>query len=182
LNRAAPGETASAPNVEQARGVYRRLLRYARPYTGMYLLGVLGMMLYAGTDLLTINFTKNYLQNSLALEHNRTLLLWLPLWILGIFLIRGIGDYLANYFPVWVGRQVVKAIRTDLFAQYLRLPTSTYDRENSGTMLSRLTYNAETVAGATTDALTVIIRDSLSIAFNIGALFWLNWRLALYAL
>lgn len=182
MNRAAPGETASAPNVEQARGVYRRLLRYARPYTGMYLLGVLGMMMYAGTDLLTINFTKNYLQNSLALEHNRPLLVWLPVWVLGIFLFRGIGDYLANYFPVWVGRQVVKAIRTDLFAQYLRLPTSTYDRESAGAMLSRLTYNAETVAGATTDALTVIIRDSLSIAFNIGALFWLNWRLALYAL
>jgi ATP-binding cassette, subfamily B, bacterial MsbA len=182
LNRAAPGDATGAPNVDQARGVYRRLLRYARPFTGMYLLGVLGMVMYAGTDLLTINFTKNYLQNSLALEQNPMLLQWLPVWVLGIFLFRGIGDYLANYFPFWVGRQVVKAIRSDLFAHYLRLPTATYDRESGGSMLSRLTYNAETVAGATTDALTVIIRDSLSIAFNIGALFWLNWRLAIYAL
>ena len=182
MNRAAPATSASASNGTPARGVWRRLLRYAQPYTGMYLLGVLGMMMYAGTDLLTINFTKEYLQNSLALERNHALLQWLPFWVLGIFLFRGVGDYLATYFPFWVGRQVIKAIRTELFAHYLRLPTSTYDRESSGSMLSRLIYNAETVASATSDSLTVIIRDSLSIAFNIGALFWLNWRLAICAL
>ena len=49
-----------------------------------------------------------------------------------IFLVRGVGDYLANYFPSWVGRQVIKAIRGDLFAQYLRLPTARYDRESIG--------------------------------------------------
>jgi subfamily B ATP-binding cassette protein MsbA len=181
LNRAASGADAIASG-EQARAVWLRLLRYARPYLGMYLLGVLGMCLYAGTDLLIVGFTKTYLQNSLALERNPQLLQWLPLWALGIFAVRGLGDYLANYFPFWVGRQVIKAIRTDLFVHYLRLPSSTYDHESTGTMLSRLTYNAETVAAATTDALTVIIRDSLSIAFNVGALFWLNWRLAMYAL
>ncbi|HEV7986802.1 MAG TPA: lipid A export permease/ATP-binding protein MsbA [Steroidobacteraceae bacterium] len=182
MNRPAPGTVASVASGEQVRGVYRRLLRYARPYVGMYLLGVLGMMMYAGTDLLTITFTKTYLQNSLALERNPHVLQWLPFWVLGIFLFRGVGDYLANYFPFWVGRQVIKAIRTDLFAHYLRLPTATYDRESTGTMLARLTYNAETVASATTDSLTIIIRDSLSIAFNVAALFWLNWRLAIYAL
>jgi ATP-binding cassette, subfamily B, bacterial MsbA len=182
LNRAAPGEAASAADSDRARGVYLRLLRYARPYLGMYLLGVLGMIMYAGTDLLTISFTKTYLQNSLALERNPQVLQWLPFWVLGIFLFRGIGDYLANYFPFWVGRQVIKAIRSDLFVHYLRLPTATYDRESTGTMLARLTYNAETVASATTDSLTVMIRDSLSIVFNVAALFWLNWRLAIYAL
>jgi subfamily B ATP-binding cassette protein MsbA len=182
LNRAAPGTPASASNIEQARGVYRRLLSYARPYTAIYLLGVVGMLLYAGTDLLTIAFTKSYLTSALALEQHRQVLQWLPLGVLGIFAVRGLGDYLANYFPFWVGRQVIKSIRRDLFEHYLRLPTSVYDRESSGTMLSRLTYNAESVAAATTESLTVIIRDSLSIIFNVGALFYLNWRLALYAL
>ena len=181
MNRAATGTEASASST-QARAVYARLLRYARPYLGVYLLGVLGMMMYAGTDLLTINFTKTYLQNSLALEHNRQILKWLPFWVLAIFAFRGIGDYLANYFPFWVGRQVIKAIRSDLFVHYLHLPTAIYDRQSSGTMLARLTTNAETVAGATTDSLTVIIRDSLAIAFNVAALFWLNWQLAIYAL
>jgi subfamily B ATP-binding cassette protein MsbA len=182
LNQPAPGNPASASNLELARGVYRRLLSYARPHVGMYLLGVLGMILYAGTDLLTIKFTQTYLQDALALERNRQVLEWLPLWVLGIFFIRGVGDYLATYFPFWVGRQVIKSIRADLFAHFLRLPTATYDRESSGAMLSKLTYNAESVAAATTEALTVIIRDSLAIAGNVGYLFYLNWRLAMYAL
>jgi subfamily B ATP-binding cassette protein MsbA len=182
LTPAAPGSPASAPNLYQARSVYRRLLRYAQPYVGMYSLGVLGMIMYAGTDLITVYFIKTYLQNTLALQQNPRVLQLLPLGVIVIFLVRGGGDYLASYFPSWVGRQVIKAIRSDLFAQYLRLPTSQYDQDSSATMLTRLTYNTELVASATTDSLTVIIRDSLAIVFNIGMLFWLNWKLALYGL
>jgi subfamily B ATP-binding cassette protein MsbA len=170
---------AVAPRAGQ---VYRRLLGYAWPFRGMYAIGVLGMGLYAGSDLITIWFVKTYLQNTLALQHNVQLLRWLPLGVLVIFLVRGLGDYLANYFPSWVGRQVIKAIRSDLFAQYLRLPTARYDGESAALMLNRLTYNTEMVASAATDSLTVIIRDSLAIIFNVGALFWLNWRLGLFAM
>jgi subfamily B ATP-binding cassette protein MsbA len=138
-------------------------------------------MLYAGSDLATIDFTKNYMSDVLTLEHNSKVLSLLPLGVILIFLVRGIGDYLANYFPSWVGRQVIKTIRGELFAHCLRLPTARYDHESTSVMLNRLTYNTEMVASAATDTLTVIIRDSLAILINVGALFWLNWRLALFA-
>jgi len=175
----AAGVAAAPEGVLQARKIYARLLRYAWPYRAMYLVGVVGMVLYAGSDLITVFFTKTYLRDALALQNHQIVLRWLPLGVLLIFLSRGVGDYLANYFPFWVGRQVIKAIRGELFAQYLRLPTAQYDRESSAVKLNRLTYNAEMVAAATTDSLTVMIRDSLAISFNVGALFWLNWRLAL---
>ena len=57
-----------------AARVYGRLLRYAWPYRGMYLIGVVGMILYAATDLVTLLFIKTYLQNTIALEHNPKLL------------------------------------------------------------------------------------------------------------
>jgi len=178
LIEAAAGAAAAPPGVQQARKIYARLLRYAWPYRAMYLVGVVGMVLYASSDLITVFFTKTYLHDALALQQHQIVLRWLPLGVLLIFLSRGVGDYLANYFPFWVGRQVIKAIRAELFAQYLRLPTAQYDRESSAVKLNRLTYNAEMVAAATTDSLTVMIRDSLAISFNVGALFWLNWRLA----
>ncbi len=179
MNDAAPGGAASLESVQQARKIYARLLRYAWPYRAMYLVGVVGMVLYAGSDLITVVFTKTYLHDAMALQQHQRVLRWLPLGVLLIFLARGVGDYLANYFPFWVGRQVIKAIRGELFAHYLHLPTAQYDRESSAVKLNRLTYNAEMVAAATTDSLTVMIRDSLAIMFNVGALFWLNWRLAL---
>jgi ATP-binding cassette, subfamily B, bacterial MsbA len=179
LNDAARGAAAVPERVLQSRKIYARLLRYAWPYRAMYMVGVLGMVLYAGSDLITVFFTKTYLHDALALQQHQIVLRWLPLGVLLIFLSRGVGDYLANYFPFWVGRQVVKAIRGELFAHYLQLPTAQYDRESSAVKLNRLTYNAEMVAAATTDSLTVMIRDSLAILFNVGALFYLNWRLAL---
>ena len=179
MNDAARGAAAVPERVLQSRKIYARLLRYAWPYRARYMVGVLGMVLYAGSDLITVFFTKTYLHDALALQQHQIVLRWLPLGVLLIFLSRGVGDYLANYFPFWVGRQVVKAIRGELFAHYLQLPTAQYDRESSAVKLNRLTYNAEMVAAATTDSLTVMIRDSLAILFNVGALFYLNWRLAL---
>jgi subfamily B ATP-binding cassette protein MsbA len=173
---------ASLPGSPSAAQVYGRLLGYAWPYRGMYFIGVIGMLLYAGTDLFTLYLMKTYLQDTTALQHNPHWLGWLPLGVMLIFLMRGGGDYLANYFPGWVGRQVIKAMRGQLFAQYLRLPTARYDTEASAAMLNRLTYNTELVAGAATDSLTSLIRDSLQIMVNLGYLFWLDWRLALFSM
>jgi subfamily B ATP-binding cassette protein MsbA len=182
LNDTAHGGTASVPRLQSARQVYGRLLGYAWPHRAMYLIGVIGMVVYAGTDLVTLYVMKTYLQDTTALQRNPQWLGWLPVGVLVIFLMRGGGDYLANYFPGWVGRQVIKAIRADLFAQYLRLPTARYDTEASAMMLTRLTYNTEMVAGAATDSLTSIIRDSLQILFNVGYLLWIDWRLALFSM
>jgi subfamily B ATP-binding cassette protein MsbA len=97
-----------------------------------------------------------------------------------LFLLRGTGDYMSTYFPGYVGRQVIKSIRAALFRHYLHLPASYYDRAQGGMMLSKLTFNIEQVAEATTKAITSLIRDSITIVVLISAMFWFNWRLALF--
>jgi subfamily B ATP-binding cassette protein MsbA len=164
-----------------AMQVYRRLLRYAWPYRGQFLIGVFGMLLYAASTLLVTYLAKNFLNEKLLTQDPRALL-YLPLGAIAIFIVRGVGDYLSSYFPGRVGRAVVKAMRRDLFAQYLQLPTARYDRESSGALLTRLTYNTELVAQAATDSLIVIVRDSLTVTVLIAALFYLNWKLAAYSL
>jgi len=170
-------------DVQRAGRIYGRLLRYAMPYWRMYLVGMVGMGLYAITDLLWARFAQIFMHNTTSKAAlNPHLLALLPLAIIGIFIVRGVGDYLGTYFPAWVGRQVIKVIRGDLFAQYLRLPTARYDRESTSGMLTRLIYNAELVASAGTDSLTTVIRDSLTIAVDIGVMVHYNWKLALFAL
>ncbi|MGB8692842.1 MAG: lipid A export permease/ATP-binding protein MsbA [Steroidobacteraceae bacterium] len=170
----------AAPPVSAAQ-VYRRLLHYARPHAGMFAIGVLGMMMYAAVTPITAWFVKKFL-NAAFVAQNMLVLRYVPAGVIALFLLRGVGDYLANYFPGWVGRQMIKAIRADLFAHYLRLPTSWYERESSGPMLSRLTYNAELVADAATNSATVLIRDSLAIAGGVLYLFYLNWKLAAFVI
>ena len=164
-----------------AAAVYRRLLGYARPHWRMFMIGVLGMVMYATVSPVIAWFIKKFL-NAAFLAKNLLVLKYVPAGLIVLFVFRGVGDFLANYFPAWVGRQMITAIRAELFAKYLQLPTAWYERESSGPMLSRLTYNAELVADAATNSVTVLIRDSLTIAGLIGYLVWQNWRLAAFAL
>jgi ATP-binding cassette, subfamily B, bacterial MsbA len=169
--------TAVAPI--DAKGVYRRLLSYARPHLGMFLIGVVGMALFAATGPAFAWLVQNFVD--LGFVKKDPSVLWLvPLGAPLLFLLRGLGDYVGVYFPGYVSRQIIKAMRRDLFGQYLRFPAKYYDRESSGAMLSRLTFNIEQVAEATTNSTGALIRDSLTIILQIGWLFVLNWKLALF--
>ncbi len=161
--------------------VYKRLLGYAKPHVGIYLLGVLGMILFAATDASLGLFVRKVFTEDFILEHPDTV--WLiPLGVVILFALRGIGDFVGNYFPSYVGRQVIKGLRRDVFSHYLRLPTAYLDREKSGNLLSKLTFNVELVAAAATSASIALIREPLTIVFLIGILFYLNWQLALFCI
>jgi len=161
--------------------IYRRLLRYARPYVGVFLIGVLGMILFAATQAALAYLVKTFFKGAFVVKDPR--ILWeIPLAVVVLFTLRGIGDYVANYYPSWVGRQVVKGLRRDVFAHYLRLPTAYLDKQQSGHLLSKLTNNIELVAGAATNAAISLIGDSLSLIGLLGYLFYLNWRLASFCI
>jgi subfamily B ATP-binding cassette protein MsbA len=173
--------SATLPDAAAARAVYGRLLRYALPWRGQFLIGVVGMALYASTEAGTAWFVDKFLEHAFVNPDPRVA--WaVPLGAVLLFLVRGVGDYLATYFPGRVGRQVVKAIRRDLFAQYLHLPAAVYDREPGGRMLSRLVYDAEQVAEAATNSIGIIIRDSLALLGLLGYMFYKSWQFTLLAL
>jgi subfamily B ATP-binding cassette protein MsbA len=164
---------------DDALRIYKRLLRYAAPHWGMFLIGVVGMALFAASDASLAWLTTKFLQGAFV-KPNPKILVIVPIGVFVLFLVRGIGDYVSNYFPGWVGRQVIKSLRGELFSHYLHLPSLYFDSQQSGQMLSKLTYNIELVAEATTNAITVLIRDTLTIVGLVGYLLYLNWRLALF--
>jgi len=172
---------STPPPVVDSTKVYRRLLAYARPHLGMFMLGVVGMALFAATDTAMAWFIQKFVKGTFV-ERDPEILWLIPVGAPVLFLLRGIGDYMSVYFPGYVGRQVIKSIRRELFRHYLDLPASYYDRSSSGTLLSRLTFNIEQVAEATTTSITSLIRDSLTIVGLIGWLFHLNWQLAAFVL
>jgi ATP-binding cassette, subfamily B, bacterial MsbA len=161
--------------------IYRRLLTYAQPHWRMFMVGVFGMMLFAATDGLLVLLVREFLNEAFVTKSN-DVIVWVPVGIVLLFTMRSIGDYISNYFPGWVGRQMIKSMRGELFAHYLRLPASYYDKGSTSQMLSRLTYNIELVAEATTNSITVLIRDTLTIAGLFTLLFYINWRLTIFVL
>jgi subfamily B ATP-binding cassette protein MsbA len=99
-----------------------------------------------------------------------------------LFLLRSLGDYVATAFPARVGRHVVKAMRRDLFDQYLHLPAAAHDREPGGRMLSRLVFDAEQVAEAATNSVGILVRDSLALLGLLFYMLYMSWELTLLVL
>jgi subfamily B ATP-binding cassette protein MsbA len=160
---------------------YRRLIGYLREHQTMFIVGVLGMVMSAASNAGWAAFIKFFLDGTFVNKDPR--MTWLvPVTLIALFVFRGVGDFLQTYCPGYVGRHVVKSMRAQLFAAYLHLPVSFFDREASGALLSRLTYNTEQVASATTESITVFIRDTLTIFGLVGYLLWQNTRLTLISL
>ncbi|GAC1660311.1 MAG: lipid A export permease/ATP-binding protein MsbA [Steroidobacteraceae bacterium] len=166
---------------EHAWRDYRRLLGYSRAWRGRFILGVLGATLYAATMTSFALFAKKFGDGTLTHQDPRTIV-WLPVALVGLFFLRGLGDFTQTYFMGYVGRQVVNRLREEVFRHILRLPIGYFDHNSSGTLLSRLTFNSEQVGQATTDSVLTVVRSTLTIIGSIGILLWMNPRLTLIAL
>ena len=175
------GNRAAVPAAPNSWAIYLRLISYAKPHLGMFLIGVLGAILFAASNAALAYLVKLFLQG--AFETRNPAVLWeVPVGVVVLFTLRGIGDYVQNYFPSWVGRQVIKKLRDDVFAHYLRLPAAYLDRQQSGHLLSKLTNNVELVAAAATNAAISFVSDSLTILFLLITMFVMNWRLSAFCI
>jgi subfamily B ATP-binding cassette protein MsbA len=171
------------PPLPDADGLtaYRRLFGYVRPYRLQFAVGLLGAILYAATQTSFSLLAKLFGDHTLAARDPRSIV-WVPLAVVGLFLVRGLGDFTQTYFMGYVGRRVVARLRSEVFRRILELPIGYFDRNSSAMLLSRLTYNTEQVGQATTDSVVVMVRTTLTIVASIGLVLWFNVRLGLFAL
>ncbi len=160
---------------------YRRLLSYLAPYRGRFIVGVLGGVLFSATMTSFALLAKKF-GDTVLVHPDRRAIVWVPLALVALFILRGIGDFTQTYFMGYVGRRIVNQIRREVFRRILMLPIGYFDHNASATLLSRLTYNTEQIGQATTDSVIVVVRTTLTIIGSLGFLLWLNWRLALIAL
>ncbi|MGM0594886.1 MAG: lipid A export permease/ATP-binding protein MsbA [Pseudomonadota bacterium] len=158
--------------------LYRRLLGYVVPHWRAFVISVTALVIVAGTEAGFAAFIKPMIDGSFV-ENDPRIIQWTPIILIALFFVRGVANFLSKYWMSWVARKVINVLRGEMFAQLLRLPVSFYDSTPSGTLLSKLIYDVEQVARATTDTITILVRDSLTVVGLIGWMFYLNWRLAL---
>ena len=165
-------ETEIAPAV-----VYRRLLEICAPYWKTFIVASFAMVIYALTDTGFAFLVKNlmqYLDPAGLTEEELLIRRFLPVAVVSLFLIRGLVSFLSAYCFGWIGRNVIKVLRGQAFDKFLVLPTSFFDQISAGEMLSRLTFNVEQVAEATSNVVTVLIRDTLTIICLLAYMIYLS--------
>jgi len=157
--------------------VYRRLFAYVKPYWLAFAVSVLAMALLAATATGFAAIMKPLLDGSFVAKDPAVIRL-VPLLLIGLFVARGIAGFVSEYCINWVGRNVVGDVRRAMFQSLLGLPARFYDANSSGQLLSKLVYDVEQVAQASTSAATVLVRDTLTVLGLIIWMFYLNALLA----
>ena len=161
--------------------IYLRLLVYGKPYWAMFSIGVIAMLLFAVTDtgfaFLIKTLTDSFAGTGTAYD-TQELKVMLPFAVIIIFIVRGVSGFFSVYNIAWIGRQVIKLLRGEVYNKFLTLPTLFLDRESNAELLSKVTYNIEQVAESTSNILTVLIRDTLTIIVLTAYMIFLSPKLA----
>ncbi|MGB5488292.1 MAG: lipid A export permease/ATP-binding protein MsbA [Lysobacterales bacterium] len=159
-----------------AGAVYKRLWGYTRKYWFMFIIGVLGVSLDAGMQALFIGFVEPLIDR-VFVEKDAAYGTWLAAGVMGVVLLRILGHFAGAYGMEWTGRRVVADLRRELFASYLQLPATFYDRNSPGQLISKLAYNSEQVSHAATKAVISAFRDILLLIYLVLLMLYTNARL-----
>ena len=165
-----------------SRVLYTRLLTYVRPYWKAFAAGLACMGLASLAEPVFPAMMKKLLDEGFSSAAGQWDWLFYPLAIMGIFLVRAVLGFIGEYAMSWVSNNVVTELRQAMFQQMVRLPTRYYSDNLSGRLMSRIAYDVTGVAGAATNALTSLIKDSLAIVGLLAWLLYLNWQLTLITL
>jgi ATP-binding cassette, subfamily B, bacterial MsbA len=167
--------------VEQSiHSLYRRLFRYSRPYVGRILVAVAASLLVSGSDVTMARLVKPLVDEVLS-GKTREMVNLVPLFIVGIAFVKGLGRFLQEYFIKTAGQMVVQDIRKDLYGHSLSLSMGYYSRSSTGNVMSRILNDVGTLQSASADVLVDGTRESLTLVGLTALAFYTDWRLATLA-
>ncbi|GHA15552.1 lipid A export ATP-binding/permease protein MsbA [Arenicella chitinivorans] len=173
-----PAVTRTDGSAFDARAVFVRLLRYLFRHARLLLMAIGFMVLTGLIEASVAAFIEKVLKNGF-LSGDQWFVRWSGIMLMCVVFARAIFGFIANYTMAKVGRLVIYEIRQDVFQNMLRLPTRYFDKNSSSKNVSKLIYDVETTAVATTDTLSILFKDSVVSLGLIAWLFYKDWRLTL---
>jgi ATP-binding cassette, subfamily B, bacterial MsbA len=158
--------------------LYLRLLAQVRPYWRVYVFAIFGMLLTAATEVALPAAAKPFLDGTF-IDKDPVLMRWVPVGIILLFAVRGLGTFMGTYCSAWVGQRAVTDLRGRMFDKLLTLPQGYYADNLSGNLISKFSFDVVQVATGVTYVVTILVRDGLSVVGLLAFLVWMNWKLTL---
>jgi subfamily B ATP-binding cassette protein MsbA len=174
------GDASVTPSVP-VREVIRRFWPYARPYRRWMPFMLVLVALGPAVETVTIWMYKVLIDDVLV-PSDFELLWWVVPAYLALTLIGGAVRFGDECMTEWVGGRFVVSLRTALFRHLQTLSSGFLERAKLGDVLSRLNDDAEEVEELLLSGVTSALAYVFQLIFFVGALFYLEWRLALVAL
>ena len=179
--------------------IYRRLLGNLDTLWPLFLVSIVGYMLYSGSQVLVADWSQFVIDtlsgeervdsgivSGFMLRHfgdgdssARSLHAMIAISVLLLAVLRGFGYFLGNYYMSIVSNTIVHKLRCQVFNKMLVVPSSYYDKSSTGNLLAKVTYHVGQVTGAATDAIKIIIREGTYAIGLLAYLFYKQWEMTL---
>ena len=157
---------------------FRRLLDFTKPYKLGFVAAIIGMLGYAAIDVYFLSKLPALIDEGLS-GKNANFMKWAPIFVVVAFIFRGICHFIGNYCLAWVGNNVVSDLRQQLFEHVMAMPVAFHDKESTGSLISKLTFDTEQVLQATSKSILTLVQQGAFVIGLLGMMFYESWRLSL---
>ena len=174
--------------IPNSRELYFKLLSYAFKYKAFFIIGVIGFTVFSAAEsmlIMTVEFFFDALEGksssrlSFLPQEITSAIAFVPITVITIAVIRGVGSFLGNYYITRVGINVVNDLRKQVFTHIIGLPQAYFDKHNTSELVALIIFNIEQVTRSVTESVKIIFRDGLLVIFLLGLLLYYNWKLTL---
>ena len=157
---------------------FRRILSLLFPYKSRLLLVLVAMSITAATEPAVAAMMKLLLDKGFS--EVRSFSLWLvPLFVVGVFVIRGLSTFTTTYLMSAISGRLISTLRQQMFRRLLDVPLDFYRDNSTGKIINAMMLEVNQVLDLIRSVMIVVIRDSLTVIGLLSFLFWLNWKLTL---
>ena len=166
------------PHIANAKGLYLRLFRYIWAQKFYFIITIVATAILAGSNTAFLALIKQISDEGFVKQSADKLALF-PFMLFGLMALRGITGFISTYSMKLIARKIVESLRKTAFAKMMQLPAGFYDNNQTGVMVSKLTYDTERISGACSRAALNVLRDVLTVIGLVGYMLYLDWRLTL---
>lgn len=158
-----------------------RLMRYIAPNWEVLALALAGLIVMAATVPMLAALLRPMLDGAIV-DKNRELMQLVLMGIIALFAVRGVAGHISTYAINWVGSKLAADLRVDMFDKLLGLPGYYYASHSTGSLIFKITSDTSQVARTFIAVVTIVVRDTLTIAGLLAWAFYLDWQLSMEAL
>ncbi len=161
--------------------IFKRLLQLAKPHASKFILAMF-CMLVVGATTSALAFLVKPALDEIFLKRNSDMLMWIPIAVIVIYLIKGVCNYTQTILMSFIGQRVVADLRNNLYRRIQMQSLSFFTRNPTGILMSRITNDVAYVQGAVSEAVTSLLKDSFTLICLVFVIFYRDWQLAIIAM
>ncbi|RBQ28496.1 ABC transporter ATP-binding protein [Aliarcobacter vitoriensis] len=122
------------------------------------------------------------LLDDIFINKDQQMLYIMPFIVIALYATKGFGGYIQTYFISYIGQDITRIVRDNLFSHVLKLDISFFQKTHGGELVSRIINDINRIQAAVSNNLAEILRESLTIVALVSLVIYRSPELAFYGL